>query len=270
MDKWERRELREDMRINKSDNHALMVEFLGLWIQAIINSVFTFGIMSDATKESLKLIKEFIKIANAENDLYYYLYKHSKPTENEVVGAYIDDLFTQNRKTFDYYMNCLDNILVACDLKKEYRIVRDKKNFATLIESNEYYAKLLEILIDEDDLLDYLGVSKEFLNFVNEDNLKTIYIDYNKLNEREFIGVNYKLDDNGLIKDLKLYVPSVISLETARIYIYVVYSAFELFKRMGQMISDEDILNISEEAKKKMEEYEIKYHEQEKKLLPHR
>lgn len=269
MDKYERRELKSDIRISKLDNFNHILEFLNVWFPALIKSTTTFGPNSNAVKETFKTIQEIRKINNAENSIYAYLNKHANVANNDAVGAYLEELFELSEKTFDYYLTFLDEILVACDLKQEHRIVREKKDFQTLIESNEFFSKLLEVLIDENELLKFINASKAFLDYVNEHNLRTVFIDYNDEKEREFIGVNYKTDNNGLIQDIKIFVPEIINLKTAKIYLYTCYQAFEVYKRLNKHLSDEEISQINTEAQEQTNAYEILYHTQEKKLLPY-
>lgn len=269
MNRWERHDLKCDIRICKLDNFVHMIYFTRQWLETLFRSIITFGISSVATKESIKTFLEIKKIVKTENNLYYYLYKHSKTAKNETTGAYLEELFELNEDTFNYYSAFLDDIQVACELKQDYRIIWEKKSFKTLIESNEFFTKLLEILIDEDELLKYLNISKEFLTYINEDQFKTIYVDYNNELEREFIGVNYKLDEDGTLKDIKLYVPEVINLTTALLYIHTCYSAFELYKKLNTKITDEETQDIVNRASKQMKSYELLYREKENKLLPY-
>lgn len=270
MDRQEKRDLKQDINVSKQDNLYHMFDFLNTWIKAIFQSIITFGINSKATKECLNAFTEYRKNLIAETNLYDYLYRHSKCAENDAVGEYLQDLFQLGEDTYAYYDKLLEEILVACDLKHEHRIIREKKNFQTLIESNEFFAKLLEILIDEDDILAYLKVSKEFMDFINKHDLRTIYIDYNDENEREFIGVNYKLDENDILKDIKIYVPSIIDLNTALIYCHTVSSAFEIYKLLGKKITTEDEERILSISNLQAETYETLYHEKEQKLLPYK
>ncbi len=270
MDKQERRDLRQDINVSKLDNLYHMFDFFKTWLKTISQSIIIFGINSKATKECLNAFIEYRKSLIAETNLYDYLYRHSKVSENEAVGEYLQDLFQLSEDTYAYYDELLEEILIACDLKQEHRIVRAKKDFQTLIESNEFFAKLLEILIDEDDILAYLKVSKEFMDFINEHDLRTIYIDYNKENEREFIGINYKLDENDILKDIKIFVPSIIDLNTALIYCHIVSSAFELYKLLGKKVTPEDDERILKTSDLQTEIYETQYHEKEQKLLPYK
>lgn len=267
MERQERKDLKSDIRTSKLDNLDHLLDFLVLWMQTLISSAYSFGLASKATKETLKLFGEFINILGRENDLYYYLYKHSKYADNEAVGGFIEEVFILGENTFKYYMDYLDEILVACDLRQEHRVIRDKKNFKTLIESNEVFSRLLEIVIDEEDILSFLDVSREFRDFLDEDNLRVCYLNYNDAIEREFIGVIPKRDENNRLKNIKLFVPTIISLDTAKMYAYVVYSAYLLYQNKEE-ITDEILEKIDTLARDKILEYEMYYKKKEKKLLP--
>lgn len=270
MNKWERHDLKCDIRTSKFDNFMYLKDFGILCLKTLCKSILTFGISSVATKETIKAFQEFRKILNAENNLYYYLYKHSKKTHIESVDIYLQELFELGGDTIDYYYEFVDNIQVACDLNQKHRIIRDKKSFKTLIESNEFFAKLLEILIDEDELLKFLNISKEFMNYINEENLRTIYVDYNDELEREFIGVNYKIDENGCLQDIKLFVPEIINLPSAMLYLHTCFSAFELYKKLNQEITDEEVQDIAKKASERMKSYELTYRKKESELLPYK
>lgn len=266
MDRFDRKDIKHDINVSKIDNLHYIFYFSKTCITAMIQSIKTFGINSKATKEIIKAFIEYRKTLIAETNLYNYLYYRLKIAEFDAVDGFLQDLFTLSDDTYAYYDDYLEEILVACELKQEHRIIREKKNFQTLIESNEFFDRLLEILIDEDDVLDYLHVSKEFMEFINEQDLRTIYVNYNDELEREFIGVNYKLDENGLLKDLKLFVPTIIDLNTALIYCHTVSSAFELFKLLGKKVTPEDDAKILKISNLQTEIYEIKHHDKKQKF----
>ena len=143
MEKKERKDLKCDIKISRQDNFYHFCDFFKTWINALSQAIVTFGINSKATKETYKVLQEYCQNLKMEDSLYTYLYRHSKVADNETVGEYLQNLFVLSEETFSYYINFLEEVLVACDLKKEYRIIRDKKNFETLLESNEFFSKLL-------------------------------------------------------------------------------------------------------------------------------
>lgn len=270
MDRFDRSDIKHDINVSKLANFNHIIDFSITCLKAIVQSIKAFGINSIATRESIQSFIEYRKSLIAETAIYNYLYHRLKVAKYDAVDEYLHNIFELSEDTYNYYDAYLEEILVACDLKQEHRIVREKKSFQTLIESNEFFAKLLEILIDEDAILAYLKVSKEFMDFINEHDLRTIYIDYNDELEREFIGVNYKLDENGILKDIKLFVPPIIDLNTALIYCHTVSSAFELYKLLGKKVTPEDDERILKTSDIQTEIYETQYHEKEQKLLPYK
>lgn len=268
MDKIQKKNLKETIKVSQSDNRDYLRDFFNLWLKTISSSIITFGISSKATKEAIKALKEYESILKIENSIYVILYKCAECIEDEAVGVYLEELFQLGEDTFNYYASFLDDILIACDLKQEHRIIRDKKNFQTLLESNEFFNKLFELTINENDVLDFLNISDDFLDFVNENTLKTIYVDYNLEREREFIGVNYKLDENSSLKDIKIFVPNIIDLNTALIFTHTCYSAYALYQRLGITITEDEIKNILNEAEEQMKLFENFIREKEKRLLP--
>ncbi|MCX4365590.1 MAG: hypothetical protein OSJ70_07450 [Bacilli bacterium] len=270
MEKFERHDLKCDIRVSRQDNFYHFFDFLNTWIYALCQSIISFGFNSKATKETYRTLSEYFQNLKLENSLYTYLYRHSRKADNETVGDYLQSLFELSEETFSYYINFLEEILVACDLRREYRIKRDSRDFLTLLESNEFFQKLLEIVIDENDILEYLKVNKKFINYLNENDLRVIYVNYNIEREKEHIGVNLKFDKNDNLQDIKIFVPTIINLETALIYCHEMAKAFEFYKFIGKRISLDDEKGILEYANIQAEAFEISYHEREKKLLPYK
>jgi len=130
--------------------------------------------------------------------------------------------------------------------------------------------KKKEIVIDENDILEYLKVNKKFINYLNENDLRVIYVNYNIEKEKEHIGVNLKFDGNDNLQDIKIFVPTIINLETALIYCHEMAKAFGFYKFIGKCISLDDEKGILEYADLQAESFEISYHEREKKLLPYK
>lgn len=270
MDKTERHDLKCDIKVSKQDNYYHLYDFFTSWITAMARSTITFGINSKATKETFKTLQEYYQNLKKEHSLYDYLYRHSKSADNEATGEYLQEIFELSEDTFTYYIDFLDEIIVACDLNQEHRVIRAKKSFATLLESNEFFAKLLELLIDKDNILSYIHVNKEFIKFINEDNFRVAHIDYNNPREREFIGVNVKVNSEGNIADIKIFVPTITNLETASIYCHEMAKAFAYFKLIGKPLTIEDEKNILDYSNLQTESFRIHYREREKKLLPYK
>ena len=72
---------------------------------------------------------------------------------------------------------------------------------------------------------------RDSLAFISE---RTTYLDYENINERDFIGCYYDVDKFGRVVDFKVYVPKIADEKTLLINIHEYVHAFILYKLLNK------------------------------------
>lgn len=149
MSKEEYKELRSIIRNIKYLNINQSIVMYKYFFKALLYSLIIFGYSSDVTRDIMCLCNENSCISSLEKDILCFISKNLKKLDYIETIDYLDMLDSLNNKTVVYYLEQLDNIEFLCDIKNEKKYIRDKKEFKTLIEGNEYKIKALSLLKKE-------------------------------------------------------------------------------------------------------------------------
>lgn len=244
----ELKNLKGDVREIYFQNVEEFLLMLKYCLIAFVKSVKSFGLNHAVSKDIVQLWKEFLNILKEEQVLLKYLIEYGFLEDAEEVDKFILELENVNEEMIKYYYEVLDEIETACEMKTEWRATRKRKNFATLIETNDYREKLCSLLLSLDDVKNFLGYEEEFWNYVQS---RILFIDSHLEKDKFFYGVNIKLDVNNCLVDMKILVPNVINLETALVNVHELNHAYCLYKRLGFSNLENDI--FYEEVAKKQE-----------------
>jgi hypothetical protein len=254
MDKEELKELRKDViSINWLDLEETM-SIASCCFFTYINSMIAFGKESEVTKDVINIWKEVSNLLKEERYLLNLIFKYSKFFDINQVEEYIYDLGMLNEQTIKYYLNLLDSIGDACETQSEYRATRTKKDFNTLLDNNDYREKLCSLLLNENDIKEFLNYPDEFWKYVDE---RTTIVDSYFEEEKEFYGVNIKTNNN-CIDDMKVFVPEIINLETALVNVHEYTHAYNLYEILGkEMMSDLEYENLAKLQEEKFVKEQI-------------
>ena len=204
---------------------------------AYVKSVMSFGRDHFVTLEVIRVWKEFLSIIREEKNILKYLVQYGFFEDMEEVNNFMFELKDVNEETVLYYYEVLDGIETACEMNLEWRATRPKKEFATLIETEDYRRKLCFLTISLEDIKKFLGYEEEFWEYIQK---RILFIDSHFEEDRDFYGVNIKLDDNQCLKDIKVFVPNIINLSTALVNVHEFNHAYCLYKRLGYSICESD------------------------------
>lgn len=251
MNKIERSELKQDIKKISLENFEQTFYIFYYYIETLLYSLMTFGLNNKIMTEINCIWYDFLNNQRMEKRIHQLILKKMKYLDITAINDFLDKLDFLNEQSIEYLYNCLDEMADACEMHNVYRAKRIPHDFAMLSESEKYKNELAEILIAEKDIIHFLGLSKEFGDYLNLVDERIIYIDHNFEDDRDFYGVNYKLDNEGKISDLKLFIPIVINLETALIFTELVNNAQELYNYIGKTITDEEIEAIQKNPKRK-------------------
>lgn len=123
-----------------------------------------------------------------------------------------------------------------------------------------YYKKFIDFL-QKYNLLD-----KESFVFISN---HTTNIDYNNLEERNTIGCYYNINEEGILKDFKVYVPEIIDERTTIINIHEYIHALILYKHLNKKCEiglEKEVLPLMYEKIYVIENEELSLREHEKAL----
>lgn len=215
-------------------------------LKAYVKSVICFGVQHPVTKDVVEIWKEFVSILIEEKNILKYLIQYSSLEDLEEVNAFMFELDDLNTETIQYYYQVLDGIESACEMKTDWRAVRPKKDFDTLIETDEYRKKLCSLTLSMEDIKSFLDYKQEFWKYIET---RLIFIDSHFEEDKDFYGVNIKLDDYRCLMDMKVMVPTIINLETALVNVHEFHYAYQLFEILGSPITKSN-QEFEESAKK--------------------
>ncbi len=253
MNKDDKKFLKEDIADINSLNRNEFFLILKYWLEAYIKCLVTFGQYNPVTLDTLKVIKEYVKINTERKKLIKFLLCHSKIIDVEGANELLIALENLNEQTVLYYYRVLDDILDACDCKAEYRATRIKKDFDTLIETDSYRAQATGLIMSIDDIYRFLDYPQSFWDYVNP---KVVYVDSHKPDNDKFYSTLMRFDQNNCLIDMKVIVPYIINLQTALVNVHEFKHAYDLYNLLGCPVDEKD--PIFEESARAIEQAFVK------------
>lgn len=207
MDKNEVKELVKEISNIKRLNIGQNLSMKKYYLKTFLYSLIVFGYNSNITQEVFKVYDEYTSIKQKEKRLLTFLKKNLDKIDYKEACNFLDEIDDLNEKIITYLIEQFDNIEEACDLKNENRCVRDKRNFPILTDGKRYDIMLQSLIINFDDIKEFLGYEDYFWNDI--------------LDKIEFVDDSYK-GSYGLFfleEDVKIILPKIVNLETSIICI---------------------------------------------------
>lgn len=224
------------------------------FIETYIASLITFG-NNDVTKDAHKMLKQFRKIEDEELKIYKFIIKNIKQIDFNKCIEFLYLLEDLNEKTIIYYLNSFSDIQSACEIKNEIYAKHSKRNFETLIETDEYRCIAVGLTISEEEIKKFLNYPTEFWKFVKT---KITYVDSTKEGNEFFYSTLMKFDTNNNLIDIKVLIPRIIDLKTSLVNIHELKHAYDLYQLLGKEV-DENNPIYEESAIKKEQEFKKQY-----------
>ena len=250
MDSSERKIIKDDILDITIDNLEEIWVIGRYCLLLYIRCLITFGKENKVTKDVKNIWNEFLEIIKEEKNLLEIISKSLKKLDYEEVDLFINRLDEVNEETVLYYLNTLNDIENACDMKQEWKATRNKRNFNTITETDKYRHKLSGLTLSIEDIINFLNYPNEFWNYIHD---RYYIVDSTSKTEKDFYGVNMKTKDN-ILTDIKVFVPYIINLETALVNIHEFKHAYDLYKLLGKKIDIDDSLH-----EKNAKELELKF-----------
>lgn len=204
-------------------------------LKAYVQSLFKFGARSDATKDALRVRKEFIRILKEENSLFRFMLKNLDIMNLEAASDLIDKLDDLNSTTVLYYYGVLDDIEEAVELDSETRAKRMPRHFETLTETNAYRKQVMALAENSKSIKEFLGYPEEFWQFI-KGKYHTIDMSHEVADGMPFVATIQ--DNDGNISDIRMVCPEPTDLYTALIAIQNYVKAYEIYKAIGTKAKD--------------------------------
>lgn len=236
MDNVDVRVLKEVLKEVQHQNREEKVFIFNHFLKSFLKSIIVYGIKSDITKDAINIWKKFKEILKEEQKIHRFVIKYSEKIDFDDCLKFLDSIDVLNEKTLLYYSKCFEDILSACETKCEFRAKHSKKDFDTLLETDEYQDKAVELMLTFDDIKNYFNYEEEFWQFVDK---KIKYIDGSIEKNKLFYGTLMKFDENENLIDIKVIVPNITNLETALVNIHEFKNAYDLYHMMGKKIENE-------------------------------
>lgn len=231
MKKVDLRDLKHEVRNIRFFNVGEIALMSKYCLIAYAKSVGSFGVKHSVTSDVVSVWKEFWNIIMEEKALLNKLVEYGLFVDVDEADVFLDELDDLNEKMVRYYYNVLADIETACEMGTEWRAKRINKSFKTLIETDEYRRMVCAFCtLSFEDIKIFLDYDENFWEYIQT---RILWVDSHLEDAKDFYGVNMKFDDVSCLIDMKIFVPSIINLDTALINVNVFSQAYQLYKKLG-------------------------------------
>lgn len=199
-------------------------------LNAYLSCLINFGINSSVTKDCLAVIKEFTDIDSYEKRILRFIRKNIETIDMAVAMELIDRMSERKEEEIVYYYKVLDDIEDACDMRDEFRAKRIKKDFKSISEDQDFTNDLNASTYTIDDIMNYFNFKQDMIDYIKPRIFESIY---EFTEDKDLFGVNYKVNDENVVTDIRLILPTILDFETLMInvnllmkacYLYISYS----------------------------------------------
>lgn len=205
-------------------NETILIIYYSL--NAYLSSLINFGIDSSVTKDCLAVIKEFSDINKFEHKIFKFIKENISSIDIGVADELIDQMSERKEEEIVYYYKVLDDIEDACDMREEFRAKRIKKDFKSISEDQEFKNNLYASKFTVDEIMSYLNFDQEMIEFIKP----RIFEDIREFaDDKDVFGVNYKTNDENIVTDIRLILPTILDYETLMINVNLLMKACYLY-----------------------------------------
>ena len=253
MQKAYKKVIKECIKELKSENKEQIWLMLKTFIDAYISSLIIFG-NNYITQDAYNIWKQIKQITQEEARIHRFLLKNVKDIDFNKCIELFDLLEDINTQTIIYYLNAFDDIKSACETKNELYAKHRKKNFQTLVETDEYKIISAGLTIKIEDIKNFLNFNEDFWKYIKP---RIKYIEGTKENEF-FYCTLMKFDKNNHLIDLKVIIPHIVDLKTALVNIHELKHAYDLYQLLEKEV-DENNPIYEQAAAEKENEFKTQY-----------
>lgn len=232
MDKNLKREYKKEIREIKKQNLETLRLIFKYSLENMVESV-------DNIEQSVQLLEEVNAITIEEKRLLNYIKRNLKKIDENELDRVLDSLDQINEETIEYYYYILDNIGTDMSIEKIYRQLQ------TLTDTEKYRKEVYGLTLNMKDIVKYLDYSASFWSYILPRTTRT--------DNEEFYQINIKCDKQETIKDIRVFVPHITSLETAKINIHEFKHAHDIYNMLGFPYVEKDYESIARTEEKQFE-----------------
>lgn len=255
MNNNEKMMLKKELSDIKKLNINQILLMLKYSIEAYLHSIISFGPRHEITLEVKEIWYKFRQIMKEEKKIYEFILRNSSSIYSKEVYDLLDKIEELNDETIEYFYAAFDDILDACETKCENRATHYKKEFLTLIETDEYRIQASGLTVSFENIKEFLCYPQTFWDYVAS---RIRRVDP-RIKENEILYVTLiKTEENGTLKDFKVYVPEIVDLKTACINVHEFKHAYDLYLQMGKII-DETEEHYEKDAEELEKEFQKRY-----------
>ena len=237
MDKKDKKSLENEIKEVNSLNFEQNLTMFKYFINTFLYSLIVYGYNDSITKETIEIWKKFRLIMKEEKDLYNFLLSNSERINIGSAYNFIDELDFLNEQTVNYFIDALDDIEDSCEMKVRWRAEHRKKNFDTLIDTDDYKLQAYGMTISLEDIKEFLNYSEDFWKYVKE---KTMFVDSKLEKNQGLYSVLMRFDDDNKLIDMRVIIPYIVDLFTALVNVHELKHAYDLYQLLGQEINNEE------------------------------
>lgn len=251
MDKYEYKDIKTIIKDLKKGNIEEKIFIIKYYLMTLIKCLFSFGVTHKITIDCKNMFKEIMDIFEEEIMLCNYILDNKKKIDYIEAGKFIEKLEQLNDDTILYYVDYFDGVISASETKQEFRAHKPKKEFVSLIDTDNYRKELFGLTLNFDMIKKYLDYPDDFWDYVIP---KVRIVDeYSKMNYEVIMNIK----DN-VLKDIRVIVPEITNLLSALINIHEFKHAYDLYNMLGKEVPlDTDF--YEESAKALEDEFKNKY-----------
>ncbi len=239
----------EDIRRMKSGSFEQMFLTTVYGLGSYFKSLFAFGKDNKITRDNLNVIREMFRILKTERIFLNYILRHLDEFDiaaTEDVVALLDEA---NDEAVFFYYDVINDIENAADLHEEYRGIRRKQDYPTLIQSTTYAKEVVALGENSESLKQFLGFETDFWSYIKD---KIREVDYPGEEANGMFYAKPLLDPDSMVVGIIVLVPKVVDLRTALLAIKIYNEAHDLYYMVGQtydksQMSGCDILQLEYE-----------------------
>lgn len=224
-------------------------------IETYLHSLFTYGSNHPITKDVIRIWKEFKYNLIEEKKFYEFFLQNSSIINLNDCLALFDSITDRNDKLISYIYDCLEDIMTACETRCEIRATHSKRDFKTVLETDEFRKDAIGLILNFDDIKKYLNYPQQFWDYAES---RIIRVDSTKEKNKSFYVTLMKFDNDNNLKDILIIVPYIINLQTSLVNIHELKHAYDLYNLLGSKISEDTEL-YENAARKEEENFSKKY-----------
>ena len=227
----QREELEKDIRSMKKGSYEQMWLITMYGLGSYFKSLFRFG-NSNVTRDNLNVIKEMFQILKTERQMLNFILKNLVMFEISSAQSVVQMLDELNDKTVEYYYEVIEDIEDAVDMGDEIRGIRPRKNFPTLIQTDNYSNEVKSLALNKQAIREFLGYEEEFWNYIKNMDKSNIRVPYEGAKALSY-AIPLFDSDTGYVSSIKMYIPEISDLSSALLAIQIYEKAYSIWSCLG-------------------------------------